>query len=124
MALTTEADQQRAEALAQLLLDRGLVACVSLQPVTSLYHWNGRIERSQEVQLLCKTSASSLPALEAAVRALHSYDTPEWLAWPATASADYAAWLAGVVAPGAETLNPGAGPEVLGDRPGDGGPAG
>ena len=101
LALTTEADQQRAEALAQQLLDRSLVACVSLQPVRSLYHWQGRIERSQEVQLLCKTSPSALPALEAAVRALHSYDTPEWLVWPATASVDYAAWLTGVVAPAA-----------------------
>lgn len=101
VALTTEADQQRAEALAQQLLDRALVACVSLQPVTSLYHWQGKVERSQEVQLLCKTSAAALPALEAAVRELHSYDTPEWLVWPATAAADYAAWLAGVVADGA-----------------------
>ena len=98
VALTTEADQQRAEALAQQLLERNLVACVSLRPVTSLYHWQGRIERSQEVQLLCKSTAAALPALEAAVRSLHSYDTPEWLVWSASASADYATWLAGVVA--------------------------
>ena len=100
VALTTEADQRRAEALAQELLDRGLVACVSLQPVMSLYHWQGKVERSQEVQLLCKTSGSALPALAAAVNELHSYETPEWLVWPARASADYAAWLTGVVAPG------------------------
>jgi len=99
LALTTEADQPRAEDLAQQLLDRGLVACVSLQQVTSFYRWQGQVERANEVQLLCKSTISALPALEAAVRELHSYDTPQWLVWPATASSDYAGWLTGAVAP-------------------------
>ncbi len=101
LALTTEADQQRAEDLAQQLLDRGLVACVSLQPVTSFYRWHGQVERAREVQLLCKSTPTALPALEAAVRELHSYDKPQWLVWPATASSDYAGWLAAEVFPGA-----------------------
>ena len=109
LALTTEASQQRAEALAEQLLSRGLVACVSLQPVHSLYHWQGQLERSQEVQVLCKTTAAGLAALETAVRALHSYDTPEWLVWSATPSAAYGAWVAAAVVASASTLNPDAG---------------
>ena len=37
----------------------------------------------------------SLPdeALEGFVRQRHSYDTPQWLHWPADASPAYAAWL-------------------------------
>ena len=45
VALTTEGDQGRAEALAEALLERRLVACVSLQPQRSMYRWNGRLER-------------------------------------------------------------------------------
>jgi periplasmic divalent cation tolerance protein len=94
LCLTTEADAERAEALAQALVERGLAACVALSPVRSLYRWRGALERSQEVQLLIKTHPSRLAELEAAVHELHSYDTPEWIHWPAQASAGYGAWLA------------------------------
>ena len=59
-----------------------LVACVALTPLRSLYRWQGAIETAEEVQLLLKTHASRLADLESAVRALHSYDTPEWIHWP------------------------------------------
>ena len=94
LCLTTEASEAQAEALAQALVERGLAACVALTPVRSLYRWRGALERSQEVQLLIKTSPSRLAELEVAVRQLHSYDTPEWIHWPAEASAAYSAWVA------------------------------
>ncbi|MEY2643501.1 MAG: hypothetical protein RLZZ611_150 [Cyanobacteriota bacterium] len=93
LALTTEADGERAEAMARELLDRRLAACVALTPLSSLYHWRGALERSQEVQLLIKSQASQLQALEAAVHSLHSYATPEWLHWPVAASAAYGSWV-------------------------------
>jgi periplasmic divalent cation tolerance protein len=94
LCLTTEASEALAEALAQALVERGLAACVALSPVRSLYRWGGALERSQEVQLLIKTHPSRLAELEAAVRELHSYDTPEWIHWPAQASDAYGAWVA------------------------------
>ena len=93
LALTTEADTERAEALAEALLERGLAACVALTPLRSIYRWQGQLQRSEEVQLLIKTTADKLAALEAVVHALHSYDTPEWLTWPASSSAGYSAWV-------------------------------
>ena len=77
LVLTTEADQARAQALAEALLERRLVACVSLQPLQSLYRWKGQLQRDAEVQLLFKTSADQLGRLQDAVMELHSYDTPE-----------------------------------------------
>jgi periplasmic divalent cation tolerance protein len=94
LVLTTEANAELATALAELILEQRLAACIALKPVQSLYRWQGTIERSQEMQLLIKTHARCLPALEALVRKKHSYDLPQWLHWPAEASADYAAWLA------------------------------
>jgi periplasmic divalent cation tolerance protein len=61
--------------------------------VTSLYHWQGRIERSEEVQILIKSHPACAAALQEAVRELHSYSTPQWLVWPAEAGEAYAAWL-------------------------------
>ncbi len=92
VVLATEADQARAQALAEALLQRRLVACVSLQPLQSLYRWKGELQRDAEVQLLLKTSANQLFRLREAVMELHSYDTPEWLTWPVEASGAYGAW--------------------------------
>ena len=92
LILTTEADQTRAEGLAETLIERRLAACVSLMPVQSCYRWQGEIERSQEVQLLIKTSPHRLEELLAALQSLHSYDTPEILHLAAQAGAAYATW--------------------------------
>ena len=56
LVLTTEGIA-RAIALAEALLERRLVACVSLQPLQSLYRWNGELQRETEVQLLLKPAS-------------------------------------------------------------------
>ena len=97
LALTTEANQEQAEALARALLAQRLAACVALQPQRALYWWEGQIEASDEVQLLIKTRPEQREALEAAVRQHHSYATPECLCWPGEASADYTSWARSVL---------------------------
>ena len=99
LVLTTEADAIKAEALASELLARRLVACISLIPITSLYRWQGELQRDQEVQLLIKTTGDRLDQLHRAVIELHSYDTPEWLSWPAHTSPAYGSWTAEAVSP-------------------------
>jgi periplasmic divalent cation tolerance protein len=117
LVLTGEGSPERAESLALALLERRLVACASLLPVRSLYHWQGRIERDSEVLLLLKTRPEALPALRQALQELHSYDTPEWIHWSAGTEGAYAAWLLGL-------LSPGGGPPDPAGTPGDGAPAG
>ena len=117
LALTTEATPDQAETLARALLERRLVACVSLQPLRSLYLWQGQLEQAQEVQLLLKSDVRRLQALQQAVLALHSYDTPEWLWWPVSAAPSYRSWLAAVISPDAAAAVPA-------DRSEDGDPAG
>ncbi len=119
LVLTTEADRERAEALARELLERGLVACASLHPVVSLYRWQGRLERSEEVQLLLKTTPAHLEGLRRALGELHSYDTPEWIHWRAASDGPYGRWLLEQL-----PLSPGGGPPAPAGRPGDGDPAG
>ena len=63
LALTTEATPALAEALAEALLERRLAACVALQPLRSLYRWQGELERGEEVQLLIKSHPSRLAEL-------------------------------------------------------------
>jgi periplasmic divalent cation tolerance protein len=87
------ADQ--AQLVAEDLVSSGLAACVNLgQPVLSVYQWEGKLCREQEVQATFKTTSSALEALYARVRELHSYDCPELLAVPvAGGSEDYVSWV-------------------------------
>jgi periplasmic divalent cation tolerance protein len=87
-------DSATATAIAGALIARRLAACANIHPpIDSLYHWMGRIERSAEVPLTLKTRAELVPALVAAVRALHPYQIPSILAAPVTATEDYRAWV-------------------------------
>jgi periplasmic divalent cation tolerance protein len=119
LALTTEASAAQAEALAEALLARRLAACVALNPVRSLYRWQGELQRSEEVQLLIKSDPSRLEALAAAVHQLHSYSTPEWIHWLAGCSAAYASWLVGSCG-----LSPDGVASAPPDPPEDGAPVG
>ena len=101
MVLTTEADAQKASALAEQLISRELAACVSFQAIQSCYRWEGRVEHANEVQLLIKTTSPGLNALLGAIEALHSYDTPEILHWQAQPSHAYGAWAAASINPDA-----------------------
>ena len=98
LVLTTEADQAKADGMARALIEQGLAACVSSAAVRSVYRWKGQLECAHEVQLLIKTTRQGRPALEQALRALHSYDTPEILHWEVQASESYGAWVLSSVA--------------------------
>ena len=101
MALVTAPDLKTARALARSALAARLAACVNLVPgLESHYWWQGKRERSREVLLVFKTTASRLPKLEACVRAGHPYDTPEFIVLPiAGGSRRYLDWLTASVTP-------------------------
>ena len=93
--LTTTGSEREAEAVAALLVERRLAACVQVVgPVSSTYRWQGEVERGREWQCLVKTRAAFYPAVEAAIRDAHSYEEPEILALPILAgSRGYLAWI-------------------------------
>lgn len=84
-----------APSLAETLVDERLAACVNLLPVTSIYRWNGAVQRDAEVTLLIKTAAERVAALSERIRALHSYDVPEIVVLEALPTSDptYVGWV-------------------------------
>jgi len=83
LVLTTASNPEEAERLGQTLVAEELVACATLIPsVRSIYRWQGAVENAQETLLLLKTGLEQLPALQARLAALHSYETPEFLVLP------------------------------------------
>jgi periplasmic divalent cation tolerance protein len=92
---TTTGSLDEAEAIAAVLLERRIAACVHIGVVESRYVWKGRIAQDSELTLTIKTLTRLYPQVEAAIREMHSYEVPEILASEAThGSADYVAWVA------------------------------
>lgn len=79
---TTIDDFLRAEELAEALIEQKLAACVQIDPVTSYFVWNDSLSREKEFRLSIKARSADFPPLSAAIRALHSYQTPEIIALP------------------------------------------
>ena len=94
------AKRKEARRLADLLVRKRLAACVQIMPqMESVYRWQGKVERQREVLLIAKTVSSKFAELESEVVKLHSYDTPEIVAFPLTAgSRAYLEWLSASVA--------------------------
>ncbi len=95
VALTTVGSLEEGRRIARALVKRRLAACVNLVPnLTSVYRWQGAVEEAEEILLVIKTTEAQLAALEAAVRELHSYEVPEFLALRVeAASQPYLDWL-------------------------------
>lgn len=94
---TTVPEREQGLALARQLLAARLAACVQIdeQPITSLYHWQGRLCEEAEWRVTIKTTPACEPALRALAFAHHPYEVPQWLVTAMQASPAYAAWARG-----------------------------
>ena len=95
LVLTTIAAEADGAVLARTLVDERLAACVNvLPPMTSVYRWKGQVEQDREQQVIIKTTRDKLPALEARVKELHSYELPEFVVIAAGGGSDaYLKWV-------------------------------
>lgn len=95
--LTTWPDEESARKVAKDWLNKNLVACVNILPVMqSLYRWEGELNSGSEHQMLLKTSAHRVEALQQAIIQAHPYECPEILEIPVTGGYDpYLNWIKG-----------------------------
>src|SRR3989440_896475 len=91
----TAPNAEEATRIAEMLVERKLAACVQiLPPMTSIYIWKGGVQRESEILLVAKSTRAKFDELEDAVRAIHSYETPEIIALPIMlGSQSYLSWL-------------------------------
>lgn len=95
LVITTLPDLESAERLAAELVEDGLAACVNIgAEVTSVYRWEGQLQRGTERMLTIKTASARYAALEQAIVASHPYELPEVIALPITTGLnEYLAWI-------------------------------
>ncbi len=101
LVFCTVPDPDVGEEIGQRLVADRLAACVNIVAgLTSIYEWQGKIERDHEHLLLIKTTRVRFPALEAAIKAQHPYELPEIIAVPIdAASPEYLRWIIDSTAP-------------------------
>ncbi|HVF92392.1 MAG TPA: divalent-cation tolerance protein CutA [Blastocatellia bacterium] len=95
IAFVTAPDEGEATRLAEALVSERLAACVNIVGgIESIYRWEGKIARDREVLLIIKTTGERYDALERRVKELHSYTTPEVIAFSVErGSREYLDWL-------------------------------
>lgn len=100
VVMTTAANREQAEMIALAVLESRLAACAQLTPIASMYWWEGRIAREDEVLVTFKTTTAQYAMLEAEILRRHAYDTPEIIQLPIERGLDrYLAWLGSETAP-------------------------
>ncbi|WZN61884.1 divalent ion tolerance protein CutA [Chloropicon roscoffensis] len=91
----TVPSKKAAYAIARTLVESKLAACVNIIPgVESVYIWEDKVEKDQELLLMIKSRAGLLDKIVKRVKQEHEYDTPEVIAVPILGgSGDYLDWL-------------------------------
>lgn len=78
LVLTTFGDIEEAKQFAELAVEEKLSACSQVcAPCESIYRWDGEIQKSVEYPVHLKTDGKHLNALQALIKAKHSYRVPE-----------------------------------------------
>jgi len=91
----TCAHREEAEKIAETLVQEKIVACVNIIPgVTSIFFWEGKICREEEVLLMVKSVSTNQEGLIEKVKELHSYSTPEVISVPVqSGNPGYLQWV-------------------------------
>ena len=93
IVITTEVDKENAFKLANLLLRKKLIPCVTFNNVESHFWWEGNINQSQEVQLMIKCKKENINNVCNKIAEWHSYDIPEIIYFRVSANKNYLHWV-------------------------------
>ncbi|OKY27299.1 MULTISPECIES: divalent-cation tolerance protein CutA [Thalassotalea] len=95
IVLCTCPSNEVANEIAEALVKQSIAACVNIiSNVSSVYLWQGNIEKNVEVQLIIKSKAAIFKQLADTITQLHPYDVPEIIALDISkGNQDYLTWL-------------------------------
>lgn len=76
-------DRDEALKIAQTLVSEKIVACFNIiENVTSIYRWQGELEKTSEVLIIGKTRMEMRSRVQKRIKTLHSYQVPCIVFWP------------------------------------------
>ena len=89
----TCSSKEEAQNIGQALVEERLTACANYFPVGSIYHWQGKIEQSQEYALICKTNRKKFVKVRKRIKDMHSYQLPVVAFWKFRAERKVLKWI-------------------------------
>jgi len=93
----TNPTMEEAKKIARHLLERKLIACANIFPISSLYWWDGEITDDNEFVLLAKTGEHNFEKVKNEVGKMHSYAVPCIIKIPVSSNTEYFDWLMGEI---------------------------
>ena len=99
--LSTAPDAEVAERIGTVLVEERLAACANVvEGVTSIYRWEGTVEREREVLMVFKTTSEAVGRLRTRLIELHPYEVPEVVALDVRDGHEpYLEWVRSMVGP-------------------------
>ena len=101
VVLITAGSEAEATKIAKVLVEQKLVACVNIVPgIRSIFQWEGKVTEEQECLMIAKSVSQVFDQVTSAVKALHSYEVPEVIAFPIQHGLpEYLNWIGDVIKP-------------------------
>jgi len=94
LVVFTSETKDEAEKIIFSLLEKKWIACASIHDsITSYYEWQGKREKSIELEVVLKTKESLFSKISSYIEQVHSYDVPQILKIPIDGSAKYLDWI-------------------------------
>lgn len=91
---TTFDNKEEADKVIKILLEKRLVSCCQISNITSSYHWKGKIETNEEIQVQMKSKKSLYKEVEEIILKNHSYETPQIVSYDIVDGfKDYLDWI-------------------------------
>jgi len=89
----THESEQAAKLLCDGLLEKKIIACANIFPITSAYWWSGTIAQEKEWVSIVKTTHKNWNMLEKEVMAQHPYEIPCIMKMEVSANEAYEKWI-------------------------------
>jgi periplasmic divalent cation tolerance protein len=95
VVLVTASSEAEAIEIGRAVVEGGVAACANIVPnLTSLFRWEGKLSKEQEVLILIKSRLDLFQDLAAVIKRHHSYQVPEIIALPIIeGSSEYLTWV-------------------------------
>jgi len=82
-----------ANKVSSYLIRKRLVACANMFPVSSMYRWNKKVYRHNEIALILKTSAKNKKKIFSEIKKMHPYKLPDLTAFKVESTKDVKKWI-------------------------------
>ncbi|REL39318.1 divalent-cation tolerance protein CutA [Rhodohalobacter sp. SW132] len=97
MLYVTTGNRDEARRIGKVLVEEKLCACVNiLDPMESLYWWNGEVQNETETVLIVKTTQKMVSEVTKRIKKLHSYEVPCVISLPLSSeegNPEYISWI-------------------------------